>query len=144
MLSGRGFIEVGDNLALGFQMDRIFMAIVRTQRTGMLEKKDRLIIEEGKQFLQSVLRGERILDELLAGKGFPADSSVSSRAFGKAVKALPEIRTCDEFVLYINKLIGISDSLLMVVVIDDLQLLRNFFGRCCKELLIRNNRILYR
>ena len=134
MTSGVKLEELSKGLSAGFFTDQVVMALARAQRIGCLQEKDRSLIGKAVSLLHQVLEGANLLDELIGGKGFRANSGESAQSFNRAVQAVhaitPSARSSREFAQYINKLIGIAHSLLEkdTAEHDAIQLLRNFFS----------------
>jgi len=51
--------RLGENLAVGFSVDKIIATLVRTERLGDLQLDDRSVIEDAVAILQETLRGEK-------------------------------------------------------------------------------------
>lgn len=144
MISEAEFTDLRNSLSTGFLVDRVVMALTRTQRLGRVEEKDRPVLQEALELLRQILEGEEWLDS----KTFDSRSAQSALAFNRAVNTLSlQVKAPQEFIRCIQRLDKIIDALLQqnrAVDKQQLKLARDFFSAYGRGVFVEAQNIIDR
>ena len=142
MISETEFSELGNSLVTGFFTDNVILTLTRTVRLGGLQSKDKKIIKEATQLLDSILIGGKWLEN----RKISSRSAETALALNRAVHALPDKTIPDDFVQHIRYLKDILVNLLQngQETKDKIDEVRDFFDKYSRALSAESQSIIER
>ena len=140
MHSGYRFSELGDSMGIGFLADEIVLALAKAERGDQLSPFER----------DSLKKGAADLDAALEGNKWPDNPTLCestarfSASYSRAVMALPQAQTPDEFLRQINDLKTIAYALAngQNVKPEEIRTLRSFFFNSSQSELAKTEELL--
>lgn len=140
MHSGYRFSELGDSMGIGFLADQIVLALAKAEQGNQLSVLERDSIKKGAAALDAALEGHKWLDNPTLCES----TAKFSASYGRAITALPEVHTPEEFLRQISDLKKIADALSNGenVKLDQIRTLRAFFFNSSQSELARTEELL--